>query len=233
MEVEFLNFLQQQAFNINDVNSSNLTIDIHCGVPQNFHTKFTEILVNSYNELQRPLIIVEIGSCTGFTTCSIASMTKRYNIPCKMICIDTCSGTSETLNPSIIEINEDGSLNFKKEYSQEYPQLYRTFLNNVIIENNTDIIRPLPVSSNDAFKILKYYNIKADIVYIDGSQDYTSVYNDLSNYYELLHNNGYIFGSNYSDDNEGIKTAVDNFTQAININKTIDDILWIIKKPIN
>jgi hypothetical protein len=230
MEVEFLNFLKQQAFNnVNDMNISDLTLDLQGWISPNFNSKFTEILVNSYNELQRPLMIIEIGSWKGLSACTMASIAKQNNIPCTIICIDTWLGSPDYWTTGLNDINKGGSLNFNKGY----PRIYYTFLDNVIIENHTDVIRPLPMSSNEASGILNYYDIKADIVYIDGAQEYISVHNDLSKYWKILHNNGYIFGSNYCDECDGIKMAVNDLSRAVMTDKTIDDILWIVQKPIN
>jgi len=230
MEVDLLDFLEQQAFsNIDDINKNDLTLDLQGWISPKFNDKFTEIIVNSYNELQRPLIIIEIGSWKGLSACTMASIAKQNNIPCKIICIDTWLGSPDYWTTGIADINKGGSLNFNKGY----PQIYYTFLNNIILENHTDIIRPFPMSSNEASEILNYYNIKPDIVYIDGAQVYDSVKNDILKYWKILHNNGYIFGSNYCDEYESIKMAVNDFSGYFMTDKTIDDILWIIQKPIN
>jgi hypothetical protein len=230
MENDLLTFLEQQAFgNIDDINKNDLTLDLQGWISPNFHSKFTEIIVNSYNELQRPLMIIEIGSWKGLSACTMASIAKQNNIPCTIICIDTWLGSPDYWTTGINDINRGGSLNFNKGY----PQIYYTFLNNVILENHTDIIRPLAISSSEAVDILNYYDIKPDIVYIDGAQEYSSVHNDICKYWKILHNNGYIFGSNYCDQCDGIKMAVNDFSRGVMTDKTIDDILWIIQKPIN
>jgi len=230
MENDFLTYLKNQAFNnLNDISKNDLTLNLQGWISPNFHSKFTEIIVNSYNELQRPLIIIEIGSWKGLSACTMASIAKENNIPCTIICIDTWLGSPDYWTTGINDINKGGSLNF----NNGYPQIYYTFLNNVILENHTDIIRPLPISSSEAVGILNYYNIKADIVYIDGAQEYSSVFNDMSKYWKVLHNNGYIFGSNYCEDYNSIQMAVNDFSRGVMTDKTIDDVLWIIQKPIN
>ena len=103
----------------------------------------------------------------------------------------------------------------------------------MILENHTDIIRPLPISSSEAVGILNYNDIKADIVYIDGAQEYSAVLNDITKYWKVLHNNGYIFGNNYCINCNSIQLAVHDFCQGVMTDKTIDDVLWIIQKPIN
>lgn len=230
MEIEFLNFLKQQAFNnIDNINTNELTIDLQGWISPNFISKFTELLINSYNELQRPLMIIEIGSWKGLSACTMANIAKQNNIPCTIICIDTWLGSPDYWTTGINDINKGGSLKF----NNGYPQIYYTFLNNIILKNHTDTIRPLPMSSNEASGILNYYDIKADIVYIDGAQEYISVHNDISKYWKILQNNGYIFGSNYCDECDSIKMAVDDFSRAVTTDKTIDDILWIVQKPKN
>lgn len=230
MDIEFLNILKERAFNnINNINTNELTIDLQGWISPNFTSKFTELLINSYNELQRPLIIIEIGTWKGLSACTMSNIAKQNNIPCTIICIDTWLGSPDYWTTGINDINKGVSLKF----DNGYPQIYYTFLNNIILENHTDTIIPFPMSSIEASVILSYYNIKADIVYIDGAQEHISVHNDISKYWKILHNNGYIFGNNYCDECYSIKMAVNDFSRAVMTDKTVDDILWFIQKPNN
>lgn len=225
--IDFLEILREHAYNNIDTNNS--ILDLQGWISTQFHTKFTEIITASYESLQRPLVIIEIGSWKGLSACTMASIAKENNIPCKIICIDTWLGSPDYWTTGINDVDKGASLNLKNGY----PQVYYTFLNNIILQNHNDIIIPLPMSSNEAANILSFYGIIGDIIYIDAATEYDAIFNNISKYWKLMHNNGYIFGNNYNDNNQGVKMAMNDFTRAVCINKNISDILWILQKPID
>lgn len=52
-----------------------------------------------------------------------------------------------------------------------------------------------------------------DFVYIDGAHDYESVKKDISLFYRKIKNGGILAGHDYSNDQMGVKSAVDEFCQ--------------------
>lgn len=170
----------------------------------------------------KPNCIVEVGSWKGASAINMANIIKKYNLNSKIYCIDTWLGGIEHVTK---KYNFD-DLNIK----YGYPQLYYKFLSNVFITNNQDVIVPIPNTSYIGFLVLKFYNIKPNLIYIDGSHEYNDVINDIKNYYELLDYNGAIFGDDFVDFWPGVKQAVVDFCKNKNITFKIKDNKWIIKK---
>lgn len=225
---DFINYLQENAYS-NVIVPTDYVVDLQGWKSSNFDTNFSNILIETYNFFQEPLMIYEIGSWKGLTATTMATIAKVNNIPCKIICIDTWLGSPDYLTLGINDNNQGLSLNLKNGY----PQIYYTFLNNIITLGHNDIIIPFPMSSIEAADILKFYNINSHITFIDGSREYISIHTNLSKYWKLLKNDGYIYGDYYNQENYGIKNAVDDFSTAVMSPIIIDDFIWNIKKPHN
>jgi hypothetical protein len=103
-----------------------------------------------------------------------------------------------------------------------YPQIYYQFLSNVVHNNLQDVIIPIPNTSANAAKILAYNNVKADLIYIDGSHEYEDVKDDIKNYLPLLNKEGIMFGDDYGW--AGVHKAVNEDFMGINI---IDKNYWV------
>ena len=174
-------------------------------------------------EFKKPQIIVEVGTWKGQSALNMANIIKNLNLQTKIYCIDTWLGAEEFW--TWLKDTPDRNLLFKNGY----PQIYYQFLSNVFHTKNQDIITPIPTTSHIGSIILKYYNIKPDLIYIDGSHDYNDVLSDLNDYYNILNNNGIIFG----DDIPwlSVKNAIDIFCKNNNINyEILENNFWIIKK---
>ena len=172
----------------------------------------------------KPSVIIEVGSFLGYSAIKMAKEVQRLNLNTKIICVDTWLGSLEHYDHS------DSRLN----YVNGYPSMYYNFISNVILENVHSIIYPFPFPSSVAFKILKGIfsdlNINADFIFIDGSHEEDDVYTDLTHYYQLLSNNGEIWGDDW--DWDSVKNAVIKFSDQSNTPYHVDtnNIHWFIKK---
>jgi len=109
------------------------------------------------DKLQKTNTIIEVGSWKGLSAITMAKYLEGRDV--EIICIDTFLGSDEHhLDPSFSSF---GIKNLR-------PNLYEQFLYNVINENTTKIITPLPQTSSIAARILKHHQISADLIYIDG-----------------------------------------------------------------
>src|SRR5437016_4332575 len=83
----------------------------------------------------RPLLIVEVGTWKGASAIHMGKIVRDLGLPTKIICIDTWLGSPEHMHPywrqSLRLLNG-------------YPQLYYTFLTNVIENQLTEVIIPFP-----------------------------------------------------------------------------------------
>ena len=175
-------------------------------------------------ELKKPKIIVEVGTWKGQSALNMANAVKKLNLESKIYCIDTWLGAEEFW--TWLKNTPERNLLFKNGY----PQIYYQFLSNVFHTKNQDIIIPIPTTSHIGSKILKHYNIKPDLIYIDGSHDYDDVLVDLNDYHKLLNDNGVIFGDDYFAF-DGVKNAVNCYCNTNNIRyELLENNFWMIKK---
>jgi hypothetical protein len=172
----------------------------------------------------KPNVVIEVGSFLGYSAIKMAKEIKRLNLKSKIICVDTWLGSSEHYD------SKDNRLS----YNFGYPSIYYNFISNVIHENVQDIIIPFPFPSSIAYKNLRKVfdklDIKAELIFIDGSHEEDDVYLDLSYYYQLLSNGGELWGDDWNW--FGVQNAVAKFSNSINKSVTILDnnIHWNIKK---
>jgi hypothetical protein len=60
------------------------------------------------------------------------------------------------------------------------PQLYWTFMRNVVEDDAVDIMTPMPMTSEMAFHVLKRLNVSLDLVHMDARHEFESVQGDLT-----------------------------------------------------
>ena len=159
-------------------------------------------------EWTTPSLIIEVGTWKGKSACVMAQILKTFPDlrDSKVLCIDTWLGATEFWRDHSSE-KRYKSLGRKAGY----PQVYYQFLANVVKTGNADSIIPFPQTSSNAFRLLKERNVKADLIYIDGSHEFEDVLADLAKYSELLTDDGIIFGDDYCEYWPGVKQAVDMF----------------------
>lgn len=171
-----------------------------------------------------PKIIVEVGSWKGQSAINMATYIRDMGMSTHIYCIDTWLGAIEFWTNLK---NMDGRDLLLKN---GYPQIYYQFLSNVVHSGVEDYITPFPNTSTTGYLYCKYSNIIPDMIYIDASHEELDVYNDISNYYEILNNGGVIFGDDYNAW-VGVGNAVRKFCQVNSLHYTIlEDNFWMIKK---
>lgn len=193
----------------------------------------------TYNK--KPKLAIEVGSWLGFSSIQIASCLREIsNEDSGLICIDTWLGSREfwtTKNDKggwwNIYKNIDYRTYKEKHYKSlsllnGYPTLYYDFLSNVVLSNLKEFIVPFPQTSLIAGRWLKSHDISADLIYIDASHDYEDVKHDLSTYWEILSNDGVMFGDDYQTPD--VKKAVDEFVKFNNLSIEINKNFWNLKK---
>lgn len=187
------------------------------------------IFLDLFEHLQ-PKLILEIGTWKGQSAINMATISKNLGLDCKIVCVDTWLG-------SIDFINAESRLDTERDtYPQfGYPQIYYQFLANVILNRVDDIIIPFPQTSSIACKWLEKNNIKFDMIYIDGSNEYRDVLSDIEYAWSILKDNGVIFGDDYNHNIfKDIKTAVNDFCSKYHQNNNLEtydhNLFWLIKK---
>ena len=157
---------------------------------------------NKLIEEVKPNIIVEVGTWLGASAINMANITKQLGLNTKIYCIDTWLGAQEFWTWGKSSPERDLKL------KNGYPKIYFDFLTNVVSHNVQDVITPIPTTSTIGSHILQHYNIKADLIYIDGSHEYIDVKNDIEHYLNILTLNGVMFGDDMDGNWPGLSRAV-------------------------
>lgn len=138
----------------------------------------------------KPKVIIEVGTWKGasafhMTDLCLENQYKDFEV----ICVDTWLGSVEHwtgMFPHIQPLLRNGR-----------PILFEQFISNVIHKGYQDFITPLPVDSINGFAILKSFDIKIDLIYVDAAHDYESAKLDFSLYSQLLRSGGYLIGDDF------------------------------------
>lgn len=133
----------------------------------------------------KPGLVIEVGTWKGLSAITIAGWLKGLAVPSAIICIDTWLGSTEhIIDPAKSQFVADLKLR------NGYPQLYYTFLNNVICSGHQDMIIPFPNTSENAAVVLAKLGVKADLVYIDASHEHEAALRDFRAYWPLVSERG-------------------------------------------
>jgi predicted O-methyltransferase YrrM len=143
-----------------------------------------------------PKFIIEVGSWKGASAVHMAGLAPEAHI----LCIDTWLGS-----PEMVSLNNNLYDHFRRLHG--WPQLYFTFISNVIRHVGRERICPLPMPSTVAAPLLKKMNVQADFIYIDGSHEYLDVARDVDDYWPLLRKGGVMLLDDYGF--PGVKKAID------------------------
>lgn len=222
--MDFINLLNQRAFG--GLPSIPLgEPDMQGWMCVRFASVFEAELEKSHKRApDRELIIIEVGTWKGLSASTMATIAKKKNIPVKIVCVDTWLGAPEFWTTGLNDATRGKALDCKFGY----PHVYYKFLNNMLLEKHRGVIAPLPLSSTQAAEVLKFYGIKADLIYIDAAHEYDAVKQDMHSYLTLLEPGGSILGDDYSYAWPGVCLAVDEFALAIGAKRIVDGVVWVI-----
>jgi predicted O-methyltransferase YrrM len=143
-----------------------------------------------------PKFIIEVGSWKGASAVHMAGLAPEAHI----LCIDTWLGS-----PEMVSLNNNLYDHFRRLHG--WPQLYFTFISNVIRHVGRERICPLPMPSTVAAPLLRKMGVQADMIYIDGSHEYLDVARDVDDYWPLLRKGGVMLLDDYGF--PGVKKAID------------------------
>ena len=137
----------------------------------------------------RPSLVIEVGSWKGASALNMASIAARLGLDTQILCVDTWLGAPEHL------LRDDYQASLRMRHG--YPQLFYTFMANVIRSGHQERIAPLPQTSENAAVIVRRLGLRADLIYIDAAHEYEPVLRDLETYLQLLTPEGVLFGDDY------------------------------------
>jgi Methyltransferase domain len=172
----------------------------------------------------KPRLIVEVGTWKGASALEMAGITRDLGLPTQIVCIDTWLGALEFWTD-----HTDVKRYLSLQLRNGYPSVYYQFLANVCHQGFQDRIVPFPQTASNAALWFRYYGIAADMIYLDASHEEEDVYQDLCNYWEIVADNGLIFGDDYHDW-DGVRLAVDRFAKEEKRKVCFVADKWILKK---
>ena len=154
----------------------------------------------------RPRLMVEVGVWKGASTITLAQAMREAGHDGAVLAVDTWLGSFEHwIKPNIFP---------DLHHVHGYPQLYRTFLSNVVAAGVEPWVVPLPIDSAGAHGILSHHGRRPDAVHIDAGHDYASVMADLVRWWERLAPGGWLIADDYDPGGvvwPPVRAAVDDF----------------------
>ncbi len=185
-------------------------------------------------------IFVEIGSYLGE---SLKLFGNRIGNELENFLLISIDPYSEFLDKNDKESEENLVNQTKTTYlmNKRISKIYNYFINNVSNYHFKHKHFHLRMTSDDAFKLLKSFNIKLDFCYVDGLHYYQNIKNDYLNYSTILKNesnySGLICGDDYEFSfdqyNKYFDYSKEDFLAILNQNKTKDYIFLKTKAGIN
>ncbi|MFM8458509.1 MAG: class I SAM-dependent methyltransferase, partial [Chthoniobacterales bacterium] len=169
----------------------------------------------------RPSLIIEVGSWKGASAVSMAEAVRQAGLDTKILCVDTWLGALEFR----LDQNDPERF-FALECEHGYPRVYYRFLANVCHTKHQQRIIPFPLDSAAAALWLMSHGIKADLIYIDGSNEEEAVYNDLIDYGQLLAPHGVIFGDDWTW--ASVRSAVSLFAKEHKLKLALRQDKWVL-----
>ena len=155
----------------------------------------------------RPELVIEVGTWKGASALTMAEAMARSGIDGRILCVDTWLGALEFWS------NQDDTQRFGAlECVHGYPSVYFRFLANVRHAGQEERIIPFPLPSSTAALWLLRTDLRADLIYLDGSHEEEDVYQDLTDYHSLLKPKGILFGDDWGW--SGVRAAVERFAAA-------------------
>jgi predicted O-methyltransferase YrrM len=160
-------------------------------------------------EAVRPSRIVEVGVWKGTASIHMAKVVRELGLRCEIVCVDTWLGSPEHLLA-----DREGERYRSLRLRHGYPQLFYTFLANVVHNDVSDYIVPLPCTSESAAVVLSRLGLQADIVHIDAAHEHGAALRDFNAYWPLLSDRGVLIGDDYIA-KRSVTRAADEFAASV------------------
>ena len=176
-------------------------------------------------EQLRPTTIAEVGVWKGRSALNMVAYCRNAGIRAEILCIDTWLG-----NPQHWLNREDPACYDSLKIKNGFPQLYWTFLRNVVDAGAQDMITPIPMPSETAFYVLEQLKVSLDLVYLDAGHEYESVSGDLKRYWSLLRPGGVLIGDDYEPNWPGVMRAANRFAWSTWRRLKIDGRKYVLQK---
>jgi len=194
--------------------------DVHGWVQDGFDTCLN--IVSEKFKNNSDMVVFEVGSWKGASAVKIAEKFKGKLDA--LVCIDTWLGAPEFYTQFLDEPGRMMTNNLNG-----WPQIFYIFTKNMKTCGYSDVVVPFPISSVQGADVMRYYGIKADVIYIDAAHEYDAVLADLEAYRDLVKEGGILWGDDYGHTLfPGLSKAVDFFAAKYGYAVQVYGINWII-----
>lgn len=173
----------------------------------------------------KPRLVVEVGTWKGGSAVQMADIVAELALPTEILCIDTWLGALEFWTD-----HADPERYQSLALKHGYPTVYYQFLANVVHRGHQSRIIPFPQTSQTGALWLRWFDLRAEMIYIDGSHEEEDVYADLIAYWEVLAPGGVIFGDDYVWDS--VRLAVERFAREQRAQAEFIADKWVFRKPL-
>lgn len=146
-------------------------------------------------EAQRPHLILDVGSGKGGSAIAMGRACQDFGIPCEIVCVDTW-----LIDPGCVTAHAGTSRFSALKYRWGYPQVYYSFLRNIVDAGLEDYITPLAQTPDGGAQVIARLGVAADLVYLHAGTDADVVPRELRLYWDLLCPDGMILGDAYSEE---------------------------------
>jgi hypothetical protein len=155
----------------------------------------------------RPHIILDVGTYLGGSAARFAKYAQKiHGDDFVVVAIDTWLGSTEHYTNIMAPPDE-----------RVYGGMFNKFRRNMTRAGVANWVLPLPQTSANAARILKYHGIEADLIYLDASHEYDDVMQDLRSFWPLVRKGGAILGDDFETPWEGVIRAATDFTALMGI----------------
>lgn len=154
----------------------------------------------------RPSLVIELGTWKGASLLTMARAAMARALPTEFICVDTWLGS----NP---ELWLQQPLRAQLKLTNGYPSLFPTFLRNLKDAGLLQRVFPMPMTSVTAAVILRRWQVKADLNYIDAGHSELEVTHDLEAFRHVLRPGGVLLGDDYLPQWPGVVAAATAFSR--------------------
>jgi len=169
------------------------------------HSPIFEHVISNY----RPSKMIEAGTWKGASAIRTAELMKRYRVPePQLICVDTWLGNFQCWLH-----RDDRFASLALKWGR--PDIYYTFLTNVLNAGHEEVIVPFPVDTSTAAKFFLHKGMKADAIYLDAAHEYEDVMADLVAYWKVLRPGGVFIGDDFDPSWPGVVRAVHEFAERV------------------
>ncbi|HEY2811085.1 MAG TPA: class I SAM-dependent methyltransferase [Rhabdochlamydiaceae bacterium] len=153
--------------------------------------------------------IVEVGSWLGKCTRDCAAQIPEGGV---VFAVDHWQGSADHRE--------------NEEVKTWLPHLYQQFLSNVVHAGLTHKIIPIRMESCAAAKRFEQLEMPIDLIYIDASHDYYSVYCDLEAWHPLIKQGGIFCGDDWFC--RTVRDAVKDFAKSCNLAIYCERNFWAV-----